>query len=70
MRIFGLNLLELFYCRRNLPVDLAEGVLRALCLQALGQVITLSGGSLADEQQGCFIFRLHVNGWINYLRVV
>ncbi|RZB42532.1 hypothetical protein D0Y65_053203 [Glycine soja] len=24
--------------RRNLPVDLAEGVLRALCLQALGQV--------------------------------
>lgn len=26
-------------CRRNLPVDLAEGVLRALCLQALGQVL-------------------------------
>ncbi|XP_061371198.1 uncharacterized protein LOC133313812 [Gastrolobium bilobum] len=24
--------------RRNLPVDLAEGVLRALCLQALGQI--------------------------------
>ncbi|KAM3233677.1 putative protein isoform X3 [Capsicum annuum] len=24
--------------RRNLPVDLAEGVLRALCLQALGQL--------------------------------
>ncbi|MCI17011.1 endosomal targeting BRO1-like domain protein, partial [Trifolium medium] len=23
--------------RRNLPVDLAEGVLRALCLQTLGQ---------------------------------
>jgi len=27
--------------RRNLPVDLAEGVLRALCLQALGQVFSL-----------------------------
>lgn len=31
------------YCyivyRKDLPVDLAEGVLRALCLQALGQVL-------------------------------
>ena len=31
--------------RRNLPVDLVEGTLRALCLQALGQVsIILSYG--------------------------
>lgn len=30
---------HVYYCRRNLPVDLAEGVLRALCLQALGQVL-------------------------------
>lgn len=32
-------------CRRNLPVDLAEGVLRALCLQALGQVFQRMGWS-------------------------
>lgn len=29
-------------CRRNLPVDLAEGVIRALSLQALGQVVAAS----------------------------
>ena len=28
--------------RRSLPIDLAEGALRALCLQALGQVESLS----------------------------
>ncbi|GLT46518.1 hypothetical protein SLA2020_202640 [Shorea laevis] len=30
--------------RRNLPVDLAEGVLRALCLQALGQGVDIQLG--------------------------
>lgn len=30
-----------FYFRRDLPIDLTEGVLRALCLQALGQVFSL-----------------------------
>lgn len=33
------NSLNCFYCRKNLPLDLEEGVLQALCLQALGQVI-------------------------------
>ncbi|KAG5013185.1 hypothetical protein JHK86_025446 [Glycine max] len=35
--------------RRNLPVDLAEGVLRALCLQALGQGIDIQLGMAIDS---------------------
>ncbi|KAK4402530.1 Elongation factor 1-alpha [Sesamum angolense] len=43
--------------RRNLPVDLAEGVLRALCLQALGQdfglcILLSSLYELLDHIQG------------------
>lgn len=51
--LLGLFLLifMLFPCRRNLPVDLAEGVLRALCLQALGQVRAFSLN--LDEMLGC-----------------
>lgn len=29
-------------CRKDLPLDLTEGVLRALCMQALGQVLIYS----------------------------
>ncbi|KAK6925406.1 BRO1 domain [Dillenia turbinata] len=35
--------------RRELPVDLAEGVLRALCLQALGQAIDIQLGMAIDS---------------------
>ncbi|KAK4426967.1 hypothetical protein Salat_1465500 [Sesamum alatum] len=35
--------------RRNLPVDLAEGVLRALCLQALGQGVDIQLGLAIDS---------------------
>ncbi|KAF1880251.1 hypothetical protein Lal_00048887 [Lupinus albus] len=35
--------------RRNLPVDLAEGVLRALCLQALGQGVGIQLGMAIDS---------------------
>ncbi|GMQ11684.1 hypothetical protein CsSME_00054212 [Camellia sinensis var. sinensis] len=35
--------------RRDLPVDLAEGVLRALCLQALGQVVDIQLGLAIDS---------------------
>ncbi|KAK4283295.1 hypothetical protein QN277_000260 [Acacia crassicarpa] len=35
--------------RRNLPVDLAEGVLRALCLQALGQGVDIQLGIAMDD---------------------
>lgn len=35
--------------RRNLPVDLAEGVLRALCLQALGQAVDIQLGLAIDS---------------------
>ena len=28
-------------CRKGLPVDLSEGVLKATCMQALGQVIIM-----------------------------
>ncbi|KAK8599633.1 hypothetical protein V6N13_077546 [Hibiscus sabdariffa] len=35
--------------RRNLPVDLAEGVLRALCLQALGQCVEIQLGMAIDS---------------------
>ncbi|KAK9266655.1 hypothetical protein L1049_001601 [Liquidambar formosana] len=35
--------------RRGLPVDLAEGVLRALCLQALGQVVDIQLGMAIDS---------------------
>ncbi|CAL0322321.1 unnamed protein product [Lupinus luteus] len=35
--------------RRNLPVDLAEGVLRALCLQALGQGVDIQLGVAIDS---------------------
>lgn len=35
--------------RRNLPVDLAEGVLRALCLQALGQAADIQLGMAIDS---------------------
>ncbi|GAV77796.1 BRO1 domain-containing protein [Cephalotus follicularis] len=35
--------------RRNLPVDLAEGVLRALCLQALGQGNDIQLGMAIDS---------------------
>ncbi|XP_073035128.1 uncharacterized protein [Primulina eburnea] len=35
--------------RRNLPVDLAEGVLRALCLQALGQCVDIQLGLAIDS---------------------
>ncbi|XP_057424528.1 uncharacterized protein LOC130718085 [Lotus japonicus] len=35
--------------RRNLPVDLAEGVLRALCLQALGQGVDIQLGMAIDS---------------------
>ncbi|XP_052180728.1 uncharacterized protein LOC127793944 isoform X2 [Diospyros lotus] len=35
--------------RRDLPVDLAEGVLRALCLQALGQGIDIQLGLAIDS---------------------
>lgn len=35
--------------RRNLPVDLAEGVLRALCLQALGQGVDIQLGLAIDN---------------------
>ncbi|XP_015882897.1 uncharacterized protein LOC107418711 isoform X2 [Ziziphus jujuba] len=35
--------------RRNLPVDLAEGVLRALCLQALGQCNDIQLGMAIDS---------------------
>ncbi|GMH03912.1 hypothetical protein Nepgr_005751 [Nepenthes gracilis] len=35
--------------RRNLPVDLAEGVLRALCLQALGQSVDIQLGLAIDS---------------------
>ncbi|KAL5545241.1 hypothetical protein UlMin_009025, partial [Ulmus minor] len=35
--------------RRDLPVDLAEGVLRALCLQALGQGVDIQLGMAIDS---------------------
>ncbi|KAE8678350.1 dof zinc finger protein DOF2.5-like [Hibiscus syriacus] len=35
--------------RRNLPVDLAEGVLRALCSQALGQSVDIQLGMAIDS---------------------
>ncbi|KAL3642249.1 hypothetical protein CASFOL_013064 [Castilleja foliolosa] len=35
--------------RRNLPVDLTEGVLRALCLQALGQGVDIQLGLAIDS---------------------
>ncbi|WJX12675.1 hypothetical protein P8452_03145 [Trifolium repens] len=35
--------------RRNLPVDLAEGVLRALCLQTLGQGVDIQLGMAIDS---------------------
>ncbi|GAB2225448.1 hypothetical protein Droror1_Dr00006240 [Drosera rotundifolia] len=35
--------------RRNLPVDLAAGVLRALCLQALGQIVDVQLGLAIDS---------------------
>ncbi|ONI09557.1 hypothetical protein PRUPE_5G244800 [Prunus persica] len=35
--------------KRNLPVDLAEGVLRALCLQALGQGVDIQLGMAIDS---------------------
>jgi hypothetical protein len=35
--------------RRDLPVDLAEGVLRALCLQALGQCVDIQLGIAIDS---------------------
>ncbi|OIW03562.1 hypothetical protein TanjilG_30982 [Lupinus angustifolius] len=35
--------------RRNLPVDLADGVLRALCLQALGQGVDIQLGVAIDS---------------------
>ncbi|KAK6921335.1 hypothetical protein RJ641_015013 [Dillenia turbinata] len=35
--------------RRELPVDLVEGVLRALCLQALGQAIDIQLGMAIDS---------------------
>uniref|UniRef100_A0A7N0TFV9 BRO1 domain-containing protein n=1 Tax=Kalanchoe fedtschenkoi TaxID=63787 RepID=A0A7N0TFV9_KALFE len=35
--------------RRNLPVELAEGVLRALCLQALGQAVDIQLGIAIDS---------------------
>ncbi|CAL1369097.1 unnamed protein product [Linum trigynum] len=35
--------------RRDLPVDLAEGVLRALCLQALGQTVDIQLGMAIDS---------------------
>ncbi|XP_050377592.1 uncharacterized protein LOC126794849 [Argentina anserina] len=35
--------------KRNLPVDLAEGVLRALCLQALGQGVDIQLGIAIDS---------------------
>ncbi|KZV32792.1 hypothetical protein F511_23704 [Dorcoceras hygrometricum] len=35
--------------RRNLPVDLSEGVLRALCLQALGQGVDIQLGLAIDS---------------------
>ncbi|XP_028768516.1 uncharacterized protein LOC114726117 [Neltuma alba] len=35
--------------RRNLPVDLAEGVLQALCLQALGQGVDVQLGIAMDD---------------------
>ncbi|KAF5188452.1 Endosomal targeting bro1-like domain-containing protein, partial [Thalictrum thalictroides] len=35
--------------RNNLPVDLAEGVLRALCLQALGQGVDIQLGMAIDS---------------------
>ncbi|CAM8924167.1 unnamed protein product [Rhodiola kirilowii] len=35
--------------RRNLPVELAEGVLRALCLQALGQAVDIQLGMAIDS---------------------
>lgn len=35
--------------RRDLPVDLAEGVLRALCLQALGQSVDIQLGLAIDS---------------------
>ncbi|XP_047338554.1 uncharacterized protein LOC124942165 [Impatiens glandulifera] len=35
--------------RRNLPVDLVEGVLRALCLQALGQGVDVQLGMAIDS---------------------
>ncbi|CAH9111900.1 unnamed protein product [Cuscuta europaea] len=35
--------------RRNLPVDLAEGVLLALCLQALGQAVDIQLGLAIDS---------------------
>ena len=50
-----------FDCRRNLPVDLAEGVLRALCLQALGQVLTSSLHRYRYELLGCL--------WIMFMNV-
>ncbi|KAB2625820.1 hypothetical protein D8674_017480 [Pyrus ussuriensis x Pyrus communis] len=41
-------------CKRNLPIDLAEGVLGAPCLQALGQVATLLKGT--DLVKCCILF--------------
>ncbi|KAL2478872.1 Endosomal targeting BRO1-like domain-containing protein [Forsythia ovata] len=35
--------------RRNIPVDLAEGVLRALCLEALGQGVDIQLGLAIDS---------------------
>jgi hypothetical protein len=40
-----------FFCRRSLPVDLAEGTLRALCLQALGQGVDIQLGMAIDSSK-------------------
>lgn len=48
-------------------MDLAEGILRALCLQALGQVINFFWRNLADKQLACFIIRLNASDRINYV---
>lgn len=55
---------SLGYCsnyRRNLPVDLAEGVLRALCLQALGQVLVYSSMDIIDELLGCIYLNIKLH---------
>ncbi|KAL6912303.1 hypothetical protein ACP4OV_001108 [Aristida adscensionis] len=36
-------------CRKGLPVDLTEGVLKALCMQALGQAIDIQLGLAIDS---------------------
>ena len=37
--------------RRSLPIDLAEGALRALCLQALGQGVDIQLGMAIDSSK-------------------